>query len=77
MSRPRHAFRPAPPGTVVRDNTLSGAPVLLLGYWLGADGQPEAAEVLSLSTTRRLQDIAGLHGENPHGTRPPLREISA
>ena len=80
-ARPRLAFRPAPAFTVVRDGTLAGAPVLLLGHWIGANGQPEAAEVLSLTSTRRLADIAGLHGENPHdahgpATRKPLRALA-
>jgi hypothetical protein len=66
MTRPRPLFRPAPAFTVVRDNTLNGAPVLLLGHWIGADGQPESAEVLSVASTRRLDQIAGFHGENPH-----------
>lgn len=56
-------FDPCQPPQVVRDNTLSGAPVLLLGWWLDADGRPETAVVLSLTTTRAPADLAGLHGE--------------
>lgn len=40
--------------------------MLLLGHWIGPDGTPEQAEVLSVSSTRRLDQVAGLHGENPH-----------
>jgi hypothetical protein len=81
-ARPRLAFRPAPAFTVVRDGTLAGAPVLLLGHWIGADGQVEAAEVLTLSSTRRLADIAGLRGENLHDPPrfvnglPPRQQIT-
>jgi hypothetical protein len=63
MIRPRRSFRACQPPAVVRDNTLSGAPVLLLGWWLGPDGQPEAAEVLTVTSTRQLHQVAGLHGE--------------
>jgi len=63
MNRPRRPFRACIPPQVVRDNTLAGQPVLLLGWWLGADGHPEAAEVLSVGSTRALHQLAGLHGE--------------
>jgi hypothetical protein len=62
----RRPFRACQPPQVVRDNTLGGLPVLLLGWWIGPDGQPEAAQVLTMTSTRALHDIAGLHGQNPH-----------
>jgi hypothetical protein len=72
MNRPLRPFRPCQPPQVVRDNTLGGKPVLLLGWWLGRDGQPEAAEVLSFGSTRHLSDVAGYHGEPATPTQPTL-----
>ena len=63
MNRPRRPFRACQPPLVVRDNTLAGAPVLLLGWWLGPDGEPQAAEVLTVTSSRPLHQLAGLHGE--------------
>ena len=60
------AFRPADPVRVVRDNTLNGEPVLLIGWWLNAAGMPEQAHVLTLGSPRATSAIAGFVGENPH-----------
>jgi hypothetical protein len=55
-------FQPCTP-QVVRDSTLNGAPVLLLGWWLGVDGETQAAQVLTLTSERRPHELAGWHGE--------------
>lgn len=75
MRRETRPFRPARELRVVRDNTLNGLPVLLLGYWLGPNGEPEEAQVLTMTAKRRLSDLAGLHGENPHESARALREV--
>jgi hypothetical protein len=69
----RRPFRAARTLQVVRDNTLGGLPVLLLGYWLDRNGQPEEAQVLTFTANRRLSDLSGWHGEPVHQHETPLR----
>jgi len=60
MGRPRErrGFQPCTPPRVVRDHTLAGRPVLLLGWWLDAAGSAEAVEVATMSSERRPFDIS-------------------
>ena len=72
----RRPFRTARELRVVRDNTLGGLPVLLLGYWLDRNGQPEEAQVLTFTANRRLSDLSGWHGEPVHPIEAPVRAVA-
>lgn len=69
----RRAFRAAQPPQVVRDNTLGGRPVLLLGWWLGPAGDVVAVEVATFSSQRRPYEV----GQFPTPPAAPLREAPA
>ena len=56
--RALHRFKPCVPPLVVRDHTLGGQPVLLLGWWLDALGKPVKVEVATLASRRRPTDIS-------------------
>jgi len=53
-----HRFKPCVPPLVVRDHTLGGQPVLLLGWWLDAFGKALEVEVATLASRRRPTDIS-------------------
>ena len=64
--RSQPVFRVANPPRVVRDSTLDGRPVLLLGWWLNAQGQPEGVEVATMTSTRQPFEVS--HFPAPPGT---------
>lgn len=66
-------FRPADPVQVVRDSTLGGRPVLLLGWWLGPAGDVVAVEVASFTSDRRPYEV----GHFPTPPAAPLRDALA
>lgn len=51
-------FKPCHPPRVVRDYTLAGQPVLLLGWWLDAHGKPVEVEVATFTSHRRTHDVS-------------------
>jgi hypothetical protein len=69
----KRAFRAADPPRVVRDHTLDGRPVLLLGWWLDAAGQPEALEVATMTSTRQPYEVS--HFPAPPGM--PFGRVAA
>lgn len=72
MSKPPRdpaQFIPCDPPTVVRDQTLNGQPVLLLGWWVDAHGKPVEVEVASLTSGRRSFEISSF----PRPPRPALK----
>lgn len=62
-------FVPAVPPAVVRDTTLEGQPVLLLGWWVDAHGKPVEVEVASLTSRRRSFEVSNF----PRPPRPALK----
>ena len=66
-------FRPADPVQVVRDSTLGGRPVLLLGWWLGPTGDVVSVEVATFTSDRRPYEV----GSFPTPPAAPLREAPA
>lgn len=73
MSRPPARdpaqFVPAAPPVVVRDTTLQGQPVLLLGWWVDGHGKPVEVEVASLTSRRRSFEVSSF----PRPPRPVLK----
>lgn len=73
MSKPPREpgqFLPAAPPMVVRDATLGGRPVLLLGWWLDAHGKPVEVEVATFTSPRRSFEVSAF----PRPPRPPLKD---
>ena len=59
LPRDPRQFKPCDPPRVVRDETLGGLPVLLLGWWLDAFGKPVEVEVATMVSRRRTTEISG------------------
>jgi hypothetical protein len=51
------SFRPATSPFVMRDATLGGRPVLVLGHWVDAKGREVSAEVVTMAQPRRVTDL--------------------
>ena len=56
--RRRETFKVSDPPRVVRDHTLGGTPVLLLGWWLNESGREVGAQVATMTSFRQPYDIS-------------------